>query len=292
MSTSDPDRFDWDRYEHEVGSTGQPAAAGQPDTDPGASGAGRVLVDSPEAQRPARGSLREATRRPIVPSWARSRQELAGRTRWAAGLATHYGAYHATRSPKYAGRLVLRAPRGAGRVLGGWVRWLLDLEGELGAPSDRPRLLDTAVVTAQAPRLTSDMVSRALSVLGVAGINQALAKDPRGAITFPSPITRDGPGWRADVDLPPGVTVGDVVDRRDRLASGLRRPLGCVWPEGDPGAHEGRLILWVGDRDLSKAGRCAGSWHAPAPTTCSPRSPSAPTPAADQWRCRLYRTTS
>src|SRR6266496_6542187 len=52
------------------------------------------------------------------------------------------------------------------------------------------------------------------------------------------PITRDGPGWRADVDLPPGVTVGDVVDKRPELASGLRRPLGCVWPEGDPGVHE------------------------------------------------------
>src|SRR6266540_4901415 len=303
MSTSDPDRFDWDRYEHEITKPGQPA--GRPDTDPAAPGAERVLVDSPAAQRPARGPLREATRRPIVPGWARSRQELAGRTRWAAGLASHYGAYHATRSPKYAGRLLVRAPRGAARVLRGLVRWLLDLEGEpvrqavvrredaeayrhlsrqrdrrvrwralvttallvallvalavvalappllrwaamailvgvlgvLGAPADRPRLLDTAVVIAQAPRLTSDMVSRALSVLGVAGITQALAKDPRGAITFPSPITRDGPGWRADVDLPPGVTVGDVVDRRDRLASGLRRPLGCVWPEGDPGVH-------------------------------------------------------
>src|SRR6266542_2328725 len=130
MSTSDPDRFDWDRYEHEVGSTGQPASAGQPNTDPAPPDAGRVLVDSPAAQRPARGPLREATRRPIVPPWARSRQELAGRTRWAAGLAGHYGAYHATRSPKYAGRLLLRAPRGAGRVLRGLVRWLLDLEGE------------------------------------------------------------------------------------------------------------------------------------------------------------------
>src|SRR6266536_184958 len=130
MSTSDPDRFDWDRYEHEVGSTGQPAAAGQPDTDPAAPGPGRHAADSQAAPRPGRGGLRDATRRPIVPPWARSRQELVGRTRWAAGLATHYGTYHATRSPKYAGRLVARAPRGAGRVLRGLVRWLLDLEGE------------------------------------------------------------------------------------------------------------------------------------------------------------------
>src|SRR6266540_2861105 len=305
MSTSDPDRFDWDRYEHEVGSTGQPAAAGQPDTDPAAAGAGRVLVDSPEAQRPGRGPLREATRRPIVPPWARSRQELAGRTRWAAGLATHYGAYHATRSPKYAGRLVVRAPRGAGRVLRGLVRWLLDLEGEpvrqavvrredaeayrhlsrqrdrrvrwralvttallvallvavavvalapswarwaalailvgvlgiLGAPADRPRLLDVAVVIPRAPRLTSEMVSRALAVLGVAGITQALAKDPR-AISFPSPITRDGPGWRADVDLPPGVTVDDVADRHPGGQDHVRAPAGTI--PGDRGGEADR----------------------------------------------------
>jgi DNA segregation ATPase FtsK/SpoIIIE, S-DNA-T family len=45
-----------------------------------------------------------------------------------------------------------------------------------------------------------------------------------------------------------------VADRRARLASALRRPLGCVWPDADPTEHEGRLVLWVGDRDLSKTG--------------------------------------
>ena len=69
---------------------------------------------------------------------------------------------------------------------------------------------------------------------------------------FPAPITRDGPGFRADIDLPPGVTAGDVIERRDRLASGLRRPEGCVWPEADPDTHAGRLILWVGDKPMSK----------------------------------------
>ena len=122
--------------------------------------------------------------------------------------------------------------------------------GVAGAPADRP-LLERAVIVPRAARLSSEMVVRALSVLSLAGINQALARDPK-AIGFVSPIHRDGPGWRADLDLPPGVTVGEVADRRDKLASGLGRPLGCVWPEGNTDVHPGRLILWVGDQDMAK----------------------------------------
>jgi DNA segregation ATPase FtsK/SpoIIIE, S-DNA-T family len=123
--------------------------------------------------------------------------------------------------------------------------------GILGAPADKP-LLDTAVVKASVQPLTSDVVVRALSVLGIAGITQALAKNPR-AISFPAPISRDGPGWRADVELPYGVTATEVIDRREKLASGLARPLGCVWPEGNADVHPGRLVLWVGDQDMAKA---------------------------------------
>jgi DNA segregation ATPase FtsK/SpoIIIE, S-DNA-T family len=144
--------------------------------------------------------------------------------------------------------VVLLAP------VGSWVRWgllagLIVLLGVLGAPADRP-LLDTAVVTPRASRLTSELVVRALSVLGLGGITQALARNPR-AVSFPAPITRDGPGWRADVDLPPGVTAAEVIDRRGKLASGLGRPLGCVWPEGNHEVSPGRLVLWVGDQDMA-----------------------------------------
>jgi S-DNA-T family DNA segregation ATPase FtsK/SpoIIIE len=124
--------------------------------------------------------------------------------------------------------------------------------GWLGAPADRP-LIDRAVVPNRVEKLTSDIVIRALGSLGLAAINQAIARNPRAAIEFKAPITRDGPGWRADLDLPYGVTVAEVMDRRDKLASGLRRQLGCVWPEADHAAHTGRLILWVGDQDMSKA---------------------------------------
>jgi DNA segregation ATPase FtsK/SpoIIIE, S-DNA-T family len=122
--------------------------------------------------------------------------------------------------------------------------------GKAGAPADKP-LVSRAVVATPVERLTSAIVERALGSLGIAEINKALGKGGEG-IRFPAPITRDGPGWRADVDLPYGVTVTDILDRRDRLASGLRRPLGCVWPEPVADEHAGRMMLWVGDRALSK----------------------------------------
>src|SRR6266545_790263 len=321
-STPTPDGsgpVDWDRYETEIGGA---ARTGTAPLDPDAAEAGRVLVDSPEAQRPARpglSGLRAAQRRPILPAWLRSRAELGEACRWALGFAAHTSGYHLARGPVYAGRLAARAPRGSARVLAGWLRWLLDLEGEpvrqgvvraqdadaylklarqrdrrvrwratlsilvlaalglagmvlllappllrwavfavivatfgvAGRPADRP-LLERAVVVPKAPRLTSEMVVRALGVLGLAGINQALAKDAK-AIEFVAPVARDGPGWRAEVNLPPGVTVGEVIDRRDKLASGLARPLGCVWPEGNAEVHPGRLVLWVGDQDMAKA---------------------------------------
>jgi S-DNA-T family DNA segregation ATPase FtsK/SpoIIIE len=331
---TEPDRAnevapDLDRARHPTGPLGTADAdgdAGPADNDRGGTtvadgdGGGRVLVDSPQAQQPPRltpAAVRASQRQPIIPPWLRSRRELRATAGWLAGHVAHSAAYHATRSPKYATRLAVRAPRGAARLLAGTLRWTLDAEGAparqaalrredteqylrlsqqrdtrvrlrstitltaatvvlvvllvllaapgwvrwvaaagllvllgvLGAPADRP-LLDTAVVTPRVARLTSDLVVRALSVLGLAGITQALARNPK-AISFPAPITRDGPGWRADIDLPPGVTAAEVIDRRDKLASGLGRPLGCVWPEGNHEVSPGRLVLWVGDQDLA-----------------------------------------
>ena len=122
--------------------------------------------------------------------------------------------------------------------------------GWFGAPADRP-VVSRAVETMKAPKLTSNVVETALNSLGIAQITAAVSRG--NGISFPKPIARDGKGWRADVDLPEGVTPGDIVERRAKLASGLRRPLGCVWPERDPSEHEARLILWVGDQDMRKA---------------------------------------
>ncbi|WP_462203212.1 cell division protein FtsK, partial [Frankia sp. CcWB3] len=269
--------------------------------------------------RPGVGEPRPGVRRPIVPGWLRSWAALRVAACWAVGHYTYTAVYHAVRVPVYAARLVGRAPRGAGRLLGAVVGWLADTDarpviaasvrqedagiylrlarlhdtrtraraflavlggfpalalavwwwsaapagvrlllgvavvgglGVLEAPADRP-LMSPAVVPTRVGRLTADIVVRALGALGIAEINKARREG--GGITFPSPIMRDGPGWRAEVDLPYGVTVSDVLERRERLASGLRRPIGCVWPEAGHDAHAGRLVLWVGDQDMSKA---------------------------------------
>ncbi|MBQ0849548.1 cell division protein FtsK [Streptomyces sp. BH-SS-21] len=123
--------------------------------------------------------------------------------------------------------------------------------GAAGRKADAP-VIHKAVELPKAVKLTSDIVLRALGALGIPAINQAQGKG-RDGFEFTAPITRDGPGWRAEGNLPYGVTVTDVIERRDRLASGLRRPLGCVWPEAVPDEHTGHLVLWVGDQDLNKS---------------------------------------
>jgi DNA segregation ATPase FtsK/SpoIIIE, S-DNA-T family len=125
---------------------------------------------------------------------------------------------------------------------------ILDVLGYAGQSPDKP-LIGPAVVSDKYVKLTSDIVVRALSSLGIAALS---SKD--AVITFPSPIQRDGEGWRAEVDLPHGTTATEVIKLRNKFASGLRRQLGCVWPEGDPDVHEGRLIVWVGDKDLARKG--------------------------------------
>lgn len=125
--------------------------------------------------------------------------------------------------------------------------------GWIGTPEDKP-LLDTAVTVNRVHRLTSEVILRAVLALGIAEINKTAARyGDKNAVHFAAPITRDGPGWRADLDLPHGVTALDIIERRDRLASGLRRPLGCVWPEPVHDEHAGRLVLWVGDQPMSQA---------------------------------------
>jgi DNA segregation ATPase FtsK/SpoIIIE, S-DNA-T family len=138
-----------------------------------------------------------------------------------------------------------------------WAQFLgvsagLGLLGWLGGNPDRPVVGGRAVVTSKAQKLSSDIVVRALSALGIAEVNKAVGKGGSG-ITFPSPIVREGPGWRADVDLPYGVTAADILKRRTELASGLRRPLGCVWPEPAHDQHAGRLVLFVSDVDMAQA---------------------------------------
>jgi DNA segregation ATPase FtsK/SpoIIIE, S-DNA-T family len=126
----------------------------------------------------------------------------------------------------------------------------LPLLARAGRPAGKPIVTAaTLPATVQAP--SQDVITRALGALGIAGIDRWL-RDGR-PLVFPSPVREDGPGWRAEVDLPFGVTAAMVTERREQLASGLRRPLGAVWPEPVTSEHAGRLELWVGRQDVAKS---------------------------------------
>ena len=129
---------------------------------------------------------------------------------------------------------------------------VLPLLAWFGHPDDKP-ILTSATVPVAYETLSFEVIMRALEGLRLAGINQALAKDRASAIVLIDPIMRDGPGWLARLDLPHGVTAGDVSERREYLASGLRRQLGTVWPETIHKRHPGALALYVGDEDMTTA---------------------------------------
>ena len=147
---------------------------------------------------------------------------------------------------------------GCGLAFAPWWAWVLaalvvlPILAWFGRPDDKP-ILTSATVPVAYEALTFEVVVRALEGLRLAGINQALSKDRSSAIVLIDPIMRDGPGWLARLDLPHGVTAGEVSERRESLASGLRRQLGCVWPETIHKRHPGALALFVGDEDMTTA---------------------------------------
>jgi S-DNA-T family DNA segregation ATPase FtsK/SpoIIIE len=141
---------------------------------------------------------------------------------------------------------------------GAWVLVALvvvPLLARAGRPAHKP-IVTPAVLPAAVQAPDQDVITRALGALGIAGIDRWL-RDGR-PLNFPAPVREDGPGWRAEVDLPFGVTAAQVIERREQLASGLRRPLGAVWPEPVTHEHAGRLELWVGRQDVAKSRQ--GPW--------------------------------
>ncbi|MFE5544737.1 cell division protein FtsK [Streptomyces sp. NPDC056534] len=126
------------------------------------------------------------------------------------------------------------------------------LLGIAGQQPDSP-VVGPAVLKTEIQKLTGSIVLRGLDSIGNAKISAAIKKggDMNG-LRFTSEIVRDGPGYRADLDLPYGVTPEDIMEARKPLASGLRRKVGCVWPAPDPTEHEGRLTLWVGDKPMNE----------------------------------------
>ncbi|GGZ44685.1 cell division protein FtsK [Streptomyces inusitatus] len=126
------------------------------------------------------------------------------------------------------------------------------LLGAAGQQPDAP-VVGPAVLKTEVQKLTGAIVLRGLDSIGNARVSAAIKKggDMNG-MRFVSEIVRDGPGYRADLDLPYGVTPEDIMEARKPLASGLRRKSGCVWPSPDPAEHDGRLVLWVGDKPMNE----------------------------------------
>jgi S-DNA-T family DNA segregation ATPase FtsK/SpoIIIE len=122
----------------------------------------------------------------------------------------------------------------------------------IGRPEDKP-IMTSSVVPSAIERITTDVIIRALGALGIAEMNKALKEDPDKAIVTLDGPMRDGPGWLWRGELPPGVTAGAVSEKREEFASGLRRPLGCVWPETDAKRHPGAMNLFVSDEDMTTA---------------------------------------
>ncbi|MFD9192969.1 cell division protein FtsK [Streptomyces phaeochromogenes] len=87
-------------------------------------------------------------------------------------------------------------------------------------------------------------IMRALGKLGIPPLNAALKEGwkPR----WVQPSTRSGNGWHAQLQLPEGVPVEMIADKKRTLAHNLMRKPIEVWPT-EPRDQAGVLDLWVAD---------------------------------------------
>lgn len=122
---------------------------------------------------------------------------------------------------------------------------LIPTLAHFGRPIDRP-IIDRVTTGPRFVKLTAEMVRNAIIAARIEGV-----KEP-SSLAFPQEIRRDGPGYLAVVDMPPGITAEKVLANRPEVASGLRLPLDQVWPTTMPEDHPGRVALWVGDQPASK----------------------------------------
>ncbi|GAA4630077.1 FtsK/SpoIIIE domain-containing protein [Actinoallomurus vinaceus] len=179
--------------------------------------------------------------------------------------------------PRRRQSLVVAVPAGvlvllAAFLLPGWAlaaaaAGVASLLGLAGRDGDKPIVSRYVSIHIMRP-LSSPEVEGALEAIGV-----------KGKSDWAEPIQTDGPGWRAELDLPPGALASTVQEKRAELAGAMRRPLTTVWPGTDTDAHPGRLVLWVAKQDpskmprrlwpLLKSGQC--SLFDPVPFGFSPR---------------------
>src|SRR5690606_19191593 len=65
---------------------------------------------------------------PVVPPALRRWDAFTDATRWTISYYAHVTAFHALRAPVYLTRLLMRAPRGAGRLIVRWGKWVADTD--------------------------------------------------------------------------------------------------------------------------------------------------------------------
>lgn len=140
----------------------------------------------------------------------------------------------------------------ASTVLPGWLTVALVVAvvvalGVHGQRKDAPIVSRAVDLPTEYVRPTAEQIETALQSLGIAAMNNKGAK-----IGFASPVRDISTGWVVSIDLPVGATPEMVMDKRGPLASGLRRPTGCVWPDADSEIHGGRLELTVLKVEMSK----------------------------------------
>jgi len=120
---------------------------------------------------------------------------------------------------------------------------VVGLCGWVGRPRARP-LVRTGVDGGRVPPLTAPMVTAALVALGNAKMRSA------DDVRLLMDVARRGPGHQVDMELPVPVTW--VMERREELATAMRRELGTVWPSVGP-RHPGHLQLYVADQPMNAA---------------------------------------
>jgi S-DNA-T family DNA segregation ATPase FtsK/SpoIIIE len=126
--------------------------------------------------------------------------------------------------------------------------------GVIGSPGD------TAVVTEAAlqgsRRIRVDDVVDALAIT-LPVIRRALDENPKAVRCLG---TRERPKALShfEIALPAGVTAGEVIAKRETLASALMRSVGCVVPSRHESGQANRLVLDILDREPAK--REQGEW--------------------------------
>jgi S-DNA-T family DNA segregation ATPase FtsK/SpoIIIE len=103
-------------------------------------------------------------------------------------------------------------------------------------------------VSPKAVKITPDLLVQAFAAAKLCSLDPD--RSP-GTIRFMSPIAHDGPGVRAVIDLPAGITASDALTRREKIAAGLDIDEFRVFLERQRGTTGSarRVVVWIADRD-------------------------------------------